>query len=153
MAHPARTPEELREHIAARLTPSGACLIWPGASFKNGYGLIRYGGKYHFVHRLYWSLTVGEIPDGMFIDHICHNKLCANLEHLRVVTPKQNSENRPGAQPNSKTGVRNVIQRRGGYTVSVCHYGKKHYGGYFKTLQEADAAATALRQQLFTHSN
>ncbi|XWX91267.1 HNH endonuclease [Salmonella enterica] len=30
----------------------------------------------------------------MLVDHKCHNTLCVNPSHLRLVTPKQNSENR-----------------------------------------------------------
>lgn len=47
-------------------------------------------GKTVLVHCYVWERLVGPIPDGMVIDHQCRNRACCNIDHLRVVTPKQN---------------------------------------------------------------
>ena len=46
------------------------------------------------VHRLVYETFVGEIPSGFEIDHINRNRLDNRLENLRVVTHKENVNNR-----------------------------------------------------------
>ena len=46
------------------------------------------------VHRLVAEAHYGEIPDGMVVDHIDRNRENANLSNLRIVTPKENLNNR-----------------------------------------------------------
>lgn len=45
------------------------------------------------VHRLVYMTFVGEIPEGMQIDHIDGDKSNNNLDNLRCVSPKENSNN------------------------------------------------------------
>lgn len=45
------------------------------------------------VHRLVYMTFVGEIPEGMQIDHIDGDASNNNLENLRCVSPKENSNN------------------------------------------------------------
>lgn len=42
------------------------------------------------VHRLVWQAWKGEIPDGIWINHIDGNKLNNNLENLELTTPGDN---------------------------------------------------------------
>ncbi|MFF4531456.1 HNH endonuclease signature motif containing protein [Streptomyces sp. NPDC001407] len=43
-----------------------------------------------YAHRTAYSLMVGEVPDGLQIDHLCRNALCVNPAHLEPVTPSEN---------------------------------------------------------------
>lgn len=45
------------------------------------------------LHRLVWETFCGEIPEGMQIDHIDGNPANNKLDNLRLVTPKENSNN------------------------------------------------------------
>lgn len=45
------------------------------------------------VHRLVYMTFVGEIPEGMQIDHIDGDASNNNLDNLRCVSPKENSNN------------------------------------------------------------
>lgn len=74
------------------------CHVFRGLKSKHGYGFINCGGRRRWVHRYVWEKEHGPIPDKMMIDHQCRNRACCNLDHLRLVTPKQNSnENIEGA--------------------------------------------------------
>jgi len=73
------------------------CIIWTGSIRRNGYGRFRYDGKIGTAHRWIYQYYYGEIPKGLFIDHVCRMKACVNIDHLRAVTPKQNAiENNVG---------------------------------------------------------
>lgn len=87
-------------------------------------------------------------------DHINHNTLDNQRHNLRIVTHKQNLENRTGAQVNNlSTGVRGVslVRSRGTYRAYVKHNGIMRNLGDFKTLAEADRAAVEGRAKYFTH--
>ena len=96
-------PEKLQALIAVQ---ENGCWHFTGRLTNHGYGVI---GSNHLVHRLVAALAYGDIPKGMWVDHICHNadhtcqpkacmhRRCCNPDHLRIVTPKENLH----ATPNS----------------------------------------------------
>lgn len=79
------------------------CYLWEGPTDESGYGLTHYNGKTKRVHRLFYELYLGEIPEGMVLDHTCHDpkkchlgvdcphRRCVNLVHLALVTRAENS--------------------------------------------------------------
>lgn len=139
----------------SKVEKTDTCWNWTAYVTKRGYGRFWNDGERRFTHRLSYAWTIGPIPDGMQVDHMCHNRRCVRPDHLRLATHKENQENRGGAQANSKTGVRGVYPRLGksGFVGCVRHEGKRHYVGSFATIEEAAAAVTAKRNQLFTHNN
>jgi hypothetical protein len=42
------------------------------------------------AHRISYRECIGEIPEGLTLDHLCKNKLCVNPAHLEVVTAEEN---------------------------------------------------------------
>ena len=69
------------------------CWLWTAGKNQYGYGLL--GAKIKNVdttsaHRIAYILTVGEIPKGLVIDHLCRVRHCVNPEHLEVVTQAEN---------------------------------------------------------------
>lgn len=70
--------------------PNSGCFIWTAAVDGHGYGAVSFGGTMRLAHRVYWMLTKGEIPDGMFLLHKCDNPLCINPDHLFPGTQKDN---------------------------------------------------------------
>lgn len=54
--------------------------------------LISDKGKryYRFVHRLVYETFKGEIPEGLFINHIDSNKLNNHIDNLELVSSKEN---------------------------------------------------------------
>lgn len=73
-----------------KLSDSG-CKLWNKKLDKDGYGMFYFRKKSRRAHRVAYYIIHGDIPDGMFVDHICKNRNCVEPSHLRIVTPKQNS--------------------------------------------------------------
>jgi hypothetical protein len=143
------------EKFWARVDKSGECWKWTGVLTGYGYARLVLDGVRREGHRVSYEMANGPIPAGFHIDHMCHVRSCVNPEHLRAVTPKQNNENRGGAQVNSSSGVRGVTWHgpTGQWMAKAQHKGKSYYGGRFSNVAEAEVAAIALRKQLFTHSD
>lgn len=73
---------------------SNGCWEWTGATNKKGYGELKFqfseGIVYLKAHRVFYELFVGEIPEGLEIDHLCRNRKCVNPKHLEPVTTQEN---------------------------------------------------------------
>jgi hypothetical protein len=146
------TTEDRLKHYSER---QGECIVWTGAVTPEGYGKTRHEGKYVGTHRVAYELANGPIPEGMQIDHRCHNPRCFNLDHLRTATPKTNAENRQGAYSTNKTGFLGVSKAAGRnkFRSAVKHHGKTHFLGHFDTAEEAADVARAKRLELFTYND
>ncbi len=86
------TPEERFWAKVDKNGPNG-CWIWLGTRNNWGYGhfwLNKHKGHMIFAHRFAYELLRTLIPEGMTIDHLCHNPACVNPDHLEVVTVKDN---------------------------------------------------------------
>jgi hypothetical protein len=57
---------------------------------SNGYSRIKIDGKNIQAHRWAWEIVNGKIPNDKVIDHICRNKKCIAVDHLRIVTQQEN---------------------------------------------------------------
>jgi hypothetical protein len=66
------------------------CWVWTGMLNGRGYGLVKHLGRRLMVHRVAYELMVTEIPDGLFLDHLCRVRACANPYHLDPVTNATN---------------------------------------------------------------
>jgi hypothetical protein len=65
---------------------ANGCWNWR-RSLTVGYGRIRVAGRLDLCHRVTYRLWVGDLIDGMQIDHLCFNRACCNPAHLEQVTP------------------------------------------------------------------
>ena len=84
-ARPQFTPLQLLSRAADRSeVDAGECWIFRGA-LSQGYGTIGHKGVTWRVHRLAYVAMVGEIPDGLTLDHLCRNRACWNPAHLEPV--------------------------------------------------------------------
>lgn len=117
-----RFVKNTRLSLIDRLSPGGPdeCWPWEEATNPDGYGRVRYEGKVHLAHRLFYEFFVGPIPEGKELDHACHtdecvgrgacgHRKCVNPGHLRVVTKAQNVARRKVSGParNVKTHCKN----------------------------------------------
>lgn len=83
------------DHIVKRITArctvtDDGCWVWQGGKGHNGYGLTQVHGKSWRIHRLMYTLLVGEIPAGLDLDHLCRVRACCNPGHLEPVTRREN---------------------------------------------------------------
>jgi len=64
------------------------CVPWSGTIRPDGYGQLYVQGKLQIAHRVAWFLEYGSYPDypREVIDHLCRNRACVNVEHLRITT-------------------------------------------------------------------
>ena len=66
-----------------------SCWLWQGKLTHDGYG--RFGSdSRQYAHRYAYDMVVGQIPEGMELDHLCETPACVNPAHLKVVTHRAN---------------------------------------------------------------
>lgn len=78
----------LPKSLSKWIKSSGGCLIWTGLKNRNGYGRVKFRGRWYFTHRLVYTITRGEIPKGWVIHHTCFHHSCCRPAHLRAMTRK-----------------------------------------------------------------
>jgi hypothetical protein len=65
------------------------CWLWTGPVHK------RYGKAGNTTaHRHVYHLLVGDIPEGLELDHLCGKTLCVNPDHLEPVSRAENMRRR-----------------------------------------------------------
>jgi HNH endonuclease len=74
--------KQTAETFWEKVDKSGECWVWTRNSDKNGYGLVRWHGKYVKAHRLAYRLATGVDPAGMYVCHKCDNPPCVRPDHL-----------------------------------------------------------------------
>jgi hypothetical protein len=124
-----------------------------GRKESKGYLQVKINNRMYMAHRLAWMYETGQDPTllNMQIDHIDRDKTNNAFANLRLVTNKQNSENR-NVNSRSKTGIRGVYMEKDRFVAEMCNNYKKIKLGRFTTLDLAKAAVEKARRDLFTHA-
>ncbi len=80
--------------LARETRTEGTCLVWTRARNPGGYGIFSLGKgndcRTILAHRAAYQMARGPIPEGLVIDHLCRNRACVKVEHLEVVTQREN---------------------------------------------------------------
>jgi hypothetical protein len=85
-----RMPNTLIERYEGRVDRSGECHLWTGQTNNWGYGVVTIEGQKYPIHRVFFELHVGEIPEDHVIDHFCRTRTCVRPDHLQAITQSEN---------------------------------------------------------------
>lgn len=134
-----------KERFNSKWIEKGGCHLWQGYLDRDGYGTFFFRKMNRRAHRVSYYYTMGDIPKGMVIDHICGNRSCVKPDHLRLLTPRENALDGRGigAINAKKTHCKNghPFDRKYGKQryCSVCQTAKKRR--LQKKWREADTVA------------
>jgi hypothetical protein len=100
------------------------CWTWTAAN--TGQIVLSYGRFYDratrrvvMAHRWSYERTVGPIPGGLELDHLCRNTLCVNPAHLEPVTRRENVVR--GTSPNAINAAKTHCRRGHELTQENCY--------------------------------
>lgn len=76
------------------------CLVSRYSVGSHGYAQVGWqeGGDRTVLlaHRAAWESTFGPIADGMTVDHLCRNRRCVNVAHMRLLSNFENARRTSG---------------------------------------------------------
>ena len=118
------------------------CWAWGGTvNLKTGYGHWTTGlsrGLTNIAHRVAYMLTKGD-PGDLQIDHLCHNKVCCNPQHLEAVSQ---AENLRRSRAGGLRVYRKATQCKRGHAFTPENTGDNGLGGQVcKTCKKGRASA------------
>jgi hypothetical protein len=118
----------LEERFMEKVEKTETCWLWRATLNNLGYGQFGKDQRLYQAHRVAYELFVGEIPEGLELDHLCRVPSCVNPAHLEPVTHQENMRRANKRQPLNKTHCvnghamegENVYIWRGSKTCMAC---------------------------------
>lgn len=107
-------PAEERFWAKVQRGHSEECWLWIGWKTAAGYGGFHWQGRDQYAHRVAYALSIGPIPDGLVLDHLCRTPACVNPRHLEPVRTRTNVIR--GVGPTARFSARSTCSRGHEYT-------------------------------------
>ena len=125
-----------------------------GTINNRGYVKFTLCGAQIYCHRAVWIMHNGQIPEGMEIDHINHDRTDNRIENLRLVVRCVNGRNL-SLPRNNTSGHIGVYwnKSRCKFKVSVRFNGKHMFGGWHDRIESAIQARDRLLREFGFHEN
>lgn len=119
-----RRPTPLWDRLSRRIVFASGCWMWSGSRNRSGYGVLpnRPRGRSQLAHRLVYESLVGDIPEGLCIDHLCRTPACVNPYHMEPVTLGENV--RRGVGSRGRRGSSSYVRP----AITHCHLGHPFEG-------------------------
>jgi hypothetical protein len=142
----------------------GPCWLWTGGT-TDGYGRFHIpnptpGPRQKSVraHIYAYNELVGEVPEGLVIDHLCRVRCCVRPSHLEPVTPAENLARGTGfGSVTMRTGFCKRGHSFSGDNILIVHSGKDRvckacsdiYAKEYKKRPEVKARKAAYMKAYF----
>lgn len=78
------------DRLVSKIDASGDCWLWTAGKDRCGYGRFGVKGRNRLAHRVVYELAVGQIPQGLTLDHRCKTRHCVNPGHLDPISLREN---------------------------------------------------------------
>ena len=137
-----------------RILINGTIRLNVGSYKGRGYMHLKIDGVNKASHIAMWEHVNGSIPSGYEIDHINGNRSDNRITNLRLVTHKENMENRHKPRVDNISGLKGVQwkERDKKFHAVIGHNGKKISLGYHLTAEKAHAAYIEAAGKFHTHN-
>lgn len=117
------------------------------SNHSDGYCTIKFKNRTVRYHQVIWVLINGDITSDCILDHIDGDRLNNNIDNLRLVSNRQNSQNRCIHRKGKLPGC-NLHEPTGKWRAEIWVGGKNRHIGLYSTEQEAHEAYLKAVQQL-----
>lgn len=85
-------PRPAAERFWEKVQITEGCWLWLAGTSTDNYGVFTLRRHVQVrAHRFSYEQLVGEIPEGLHLDHLCRNRACVNPAHLEPVTSRVNT--------------------------------------------------------------
>lgn len=107
------------------------CWLWAGSFYGSGHGQQYLGWKNGKqisapAHVVVYEALVGQVPDGLELDHLCEVPPCVNPAHLEPVTHQENTlrhyRNRTHCRKGHEYTPENIIWKSKATNKSLSRY-------------------------------
>jgi hypothetical protein len=141
-----RLSSEAAARFWRKVDRTGECWQWLPPPKREGYGQfwVSVDVGMAYAHRVAFEATIGPIPDGLTIDHLCRNRRCVNPAHLEPVTRGENVRRGEAAEHNRiKTHCPqgheyDIVTRNGRRACQRCSLSYTHV---YRSKKRAERAA------------
>lgn len=82
------------EKFWAYVEKTESCWLWRGQLLNTGYGDMRWHKRRLRPHRFSYEISLGKIPQGLCVMHLCDVPACVRPDHLKLGTRGENNTDR-----------------------------------------------------------